>query len=189
MPGILRARDRLGSGGAADAGGARRGPPGGERTEDLDERCGDQAPPSTQIRNTLDESLETVLKICAKVLPPDEPEEEEDEAEAVAQAGSMLGSGGVTVMEEGTSMVWAALRLMEFFHHESCGKCSPCREGSSWLVQTLRRIMARRGRMEDLDTLTDLCDNILTVGCGPDPTAADLAPIPARSADAVNRVH
>ena len=80
--------------------------------------------------------------------------------ESVAQAGSMLGSGGVTVMEEGTSMVWAALRLMEFFYHESCGKCSPCREGSSWLVQTLRRIMAKRGRMEDLETLTDLCKNI-----------------------------
>jgi NADH-quinone oxidoreductase subunit F len=80
--------------------------------------------------------------------------------ESVAAAGSMLGSGGVTVMEEGTSMVWAALRLMEFFYHESCGKCSPCREGSSWLVQTMRRIMAKRGRMEDLETLSDLCKNI-----------------------------
>jgi NADH-quinone oxidoreductase subunit F len=80
--------------------------------------------------------------------------------ESVAQAGSMLGSGGVTVMEEGTSMVWATLRLMEFFHHESCGKCSPCREGSSWLVQTLRRIVAKRGRGEDLETLSDLCRNI-----------------------------
>ena len=80
--------------------------------------------------------------------------------EHVAAAGSMLGSGGVTVMEEGTSMVWAALRLMEFFYHESCGKCSPCREGSSWLVQTLRRIMAKRGRMQDLETLLDLCKNI-----------------------------
>ncbi len=80
--------------------------------------------------------------------------------ESVAQAGSMLGSGGVTVMEEGTSMVWAALRLMEFFYHESCGKCSPCREGSSWLVQTLRRIVAKRGRMEDLETLSELCKNI-----------------------------
>jgi NADH-quinone oxidoreductase subunit F len=80
--------------------------------------------------------------------------------ESVAQAGSMLGSGGVTVMEEGTDMVWAALRLMEFFYHESCGKCTPCREGSSWLVQTMRRIMAKRGRMEDLETLTDLCKNI-----------------------------
>jgi NADH-quinone oxidoreductase subunit F len=80
--------------------------------------------------------------------------------ESVAQAGSMLGSGGVTVMEEGTNMVWAALRLMEFFYHESCGKCSPCREGSSWLVQTLRRIVAGGGRMKDLETLTDLCQNI-----------------------------
>ena len=50
--------------------------------------------------------------------------------------------------------------MAEEFHHESCGKCSPCREGSSWLLQTLRRIMAKRGRMEDLETLTDLCDNI-----------------------------
>jgi len=80
--------------------------------------------------------------------------------ESVAQAGSMLGSGGVTVMEEGTNMVWAALQLMEFFNHESCGKCSPCREGSPWLVQTMRRIVAKRGRMEDLETLTDLCQNI-----------------------------
>lgn len=80
--------------------------------------------------------------------------------ESVAQAGSMLGSGGVTVMEEGTSMVWAALRLMEFFYHESCGKCSPCREGSSWLVQTMQRIWDGHGRKEDLDLLTDLCQNI-----------------------------
>jgi len=80
--------------------------------------------------------------------------------ESVAAAGSMLGSGGVTVLEEGTSMVWAALSLMEFFYHESCGKCSPCREGSSWLVQTMRRIVAKQGRSQDLETLTDLCKNI-----------------------------
>jgi NADH-quinone oxidoreductase subunit F len=80
--------------------------------------------------------------------------------ESVAQAGSMLGSGGVTVMEEGTSMPWAALRLMEFFYHESCGKCTPCREGSSWLVQTMRRIVTGHGRMADLETLVDLCQNI-----------------------------
>jgi len=50
--------------------------------------------------------------------------------------------------------------LMEFFYHESCGKCTPCREGTSWLVQTMRRIDAKRGRKEDLETLTDLCQNI-----------------------------
>ena len=80
--------------------------------------------------------------------------------ESVAMAGSMLGSGGITVMEEGTSMVWAALRLMEFFYHESCGKCTPCREGSSWLVQTLQRIWRREGRTSDLDLLLDLCKSI-----------------------------
>lgn len=80
--------------------------------------------------------------------------------ESVAQAGSMLGSGGVTVMEEGTNMVWAALRLMEFFYHESCGKCTPCREGSSWLVQTMRRLVNGQGRRSDLETLVDLCQNI-----------------------------
>jgi NADH-quinone oxidoreductase subunit F len=80
--------------------------------------------------------------------------------ESVAMAGSMLGSGGVTVMEEGTSMVWAALRLMEFFYHESCGKCTPCREGSSWLLQTLQRIWGKQGRPEDIGILEELCGNI-----------------------------
>ena len=80
--------------------------------------------------------------------------------ESVALAGSMLGSGGVTVMEEGTSMVWAALRLMEFFYHESCGKCTPCREGSSWMVQTLQRIWRKQGQNGDIELLEELCQNI-----------------------------
>ena len=80
--------------------------------------------------------------------------------ESVAQAGSMLGSGGVTIMEEGTCMVWAAENLLHFFNHESCGKCTPCREGSAWLLQILRRIEHGKGRMEDLDTLARLCPNI-----------------------------
>jgi len=63
-------------------------------------------------------------------------------------------------MEEGTSMVWAALRLMEFFYHESCGKCTPCREGSSWLAQILQRIWNKQGRDGDLEILDDLCKNI-----------------------------
>ncbi|HTN44389.1 MAG TPA: NADH-quinone oxidoreductase subunit NuoF [Nitrospiria bacterium] len=80
--------------------------------------------------------------------------------EAIAQVGSMLGSGGVTVMDEDTCMVWAALNLMEFFAHETCGKCSPCREGSSWLVQMMRRIEHGHGRTEDLDHLVRICNNI-----------------------------
>jgi len=80
--------------------------------------------------------------------------------ESVTMAGSMSGSGGITVMEEGTSMVWATLRLMEFFYHESCGKCTPCREGSAWIVQILQRIQNTQGRPEDLNTLTEICENI-----------------------------
>jgi NADH-quinone oxidoreductase subunit F len=80
--------------------------------------------------------------------------------ESVAQAGSMLGSGGVNVMEEGTCMVWAAENLLQFCNHESCGKCTPCREGSAWHLQILRRIEHGKGRLEDLDTLARLCPNI-----------------------------
>ena len=80
--------------------------------------------------------------------------------EAIALVGSMLGSGGVTVMDEDTCMVWAALNLMEFFAHETCGKCSPCREGSSWLVQIMRRIEHGHGKMEDLDQLVRICGGI-----------------------------
>jgi len=80
--------------------------------------------------------------------------------ESVAQAGSMLGSGGVTVMEEGTCMVWAAENLLHFFYHESCGKCTPCREGSSWLLQILERIEHGLGHPKDIDTMLRLCPNI-----------------------------
>lgn len=80
--------------------------------------------------------------------------------ESIAKAGSMLGSGGVTVMDEDTCMVWAALNLVEFFAHETCGKCSPCREGISWLVQMMRRIKDGHGKMEDLDHLVRICNGI-----------------------------
>ncbi len=80
--------------------------------------------------------------------------------EAIAQIGSMLGSGGVTVMDEETCMVQAATNLLEFFYHESCGKCTPCREGSSWILQVLHRIERGTGRASDLDLLETLCRRI-----------------------------
>ncbi|MFQ5780588.1 MAG: NADH-quinone oxidoreductase subunit NuoF [Nitrospiria bacterium] len=80
--------------------------------------------------------------------------------ESIAQVDSMLGSGGVTVMDEDTCMVWAAMNLMAFFHHESCGKCTPCREGSAWILQVLRRIENGLGRAEDIDVLVSLCRRI-----------------------------
>jgi NADH-quinone oxidoreductase subunit F len=80
--------------------------------------------------------------------------------DVVAQAGSMLGSGGVTIMDDTTCMVWAALSLMNFFHHESCGKCTPCREGSGWLYKILQRIENGEGQAEDLSLMPKLCGNI-----------------------------
>jgi len=71
----------------------------------------------------------------------------------VAEAGSMFGSGGVIVMDETVDMVWALENLLEFYAHESCGQCTPCREGSDWALDIVRRIRAGHGRPEDLETL------------------------------------
>jgi NADH-quinone oxidoreductase subunit F len=81
--------------------------------------------------------------------------------EDVAAKGSMLGTTALMVFDETTSVVRAVLRWTEFYAHESCGKCTPCREGTYWLVQILRRLEAGKGTEEDVDTLVDLCDNIL----------------------------
>jgi NADH-quinone oxidoreductase subunit F len=78
----------------------------------------------------------------------------------VGQAGTMLGSGSVVVMDQTTCMVRAAWRITRFFHKESCGQCTPCREGAGWLEKVLQRIEAGEGREQDLDLLLDVCDNI-----------------------------
>ncbi|GAC1350126.1 MAG: NADH-quinone oxidoreductase subunit NuoF [Ktedonobacteraceae bacterium] len=80
--------------------------------------------------------------------------------EAIAAAGSMLGSGGVIVMDEDTCMVGAVLRMTEFYRDESCGKCTPCREGTYWLTEILERLEHGHGKMSDIDLLMDICDNI-----------------------------
>jgi len=78
----------------------------------------------------------------------------------IAANGSMIGSGGVIVMDDTTSVVAAAHRIVRFFAHESCGICTPCREGTTWLERTLDRILTGRGRREDIDLLLDVSDNI-----------------------------
>ena len=78
----------------------------------------------------------------------------------VGDAGSMLGSGSIVVMDSATCMVRAAWRITKFFSRESCGQCTPCREGSGWLERIMYRIEHGAGREEDLDLLMDLCDNI-----------------------------
>jgi len=72
----------------------------------------------------------------------------------------MLGSGAIVVMDETTDAVKACLRVVRFFARESCGKCTPCREGTTWLERILQRILDGYGRPSDLDLLMDVCDNI-----------------------------
>lgn len=80
--------------------------------------------------------------------------------ESLEELGTMLGSGAVIVLDETTSIPRTTSTLADFYAHESCGQCTPCREGTRWLAQILRRILAGDGRTEDLDLLLDICDNI-----------------------------
>jgi NADH-quinone oxidoreductase subunit F len=96
--------------------------------------------------------------------------------DAVGQAGSMLGSGSVVVMDETTCVVRAAWRISRFFHRESCGQCTPCREGSGWVERVLRRIEDGYGREDDIDLLMDICDNIAP-GLGWPPKQTTICPL------------
>jgi NADH-quinone oxidoreductase subunit F len=80
--------------------------------------------------------------------------------EGVAAAGSMLGTKALQLFDETTCVVRAVLRWTEFYAHESCGKCTPCREGTYWMVQILERLEAGDATEADIDTLLDTCDNI-----------------------------
>ncbi|MEU4810385.1 NADH-quinone oxidoreductase subunit NuoF [Nocardia fluminea] len=80
--------------------------------------------------------------------------------EGVAAAGSMLGTKALQIFDDTTCVVRAVLRWTEFYAHESCGKCTPCREGTYWLVQLLHRLEAGHGTEADLDKLADIADNI-----------------------------
>ncbi len=81
--------------------------------------------------------------------------------EGVGAAGSMLGTKALQVFDQTTSVVRCVLRWTEFYKHESCGKCTPCREGTWWLVQVLRRLDSGEGRAGDIELLQELCGNIL----------------------------
>ena len=113
----------------------------------------------------------------AHVLRADECDVDMD-IESLAAAGTMLGSAGVIVMDETTCMVDALLNIMRFYHHESCGQCTPCREGTGWLEKIAHRIAIGEGRMEDMDLVTEVCDRMVgkTI-CA----LADAAAFPAES--------
>ena len=80
--------------------------------------------------------------------------------ESVAAAGSMLGTRSIQLFDETTCVVRVVLRWIEFYQHESCGKCTPCREGSYWVVQLLQELEHGQGSEADLEKLLDICDNI-----------------------------
>ena len=96
----------------------------------------------------------------APVLPADVIMDLTMDYDAIAKAGSMLGSGAVIVMNEDVCMVRALERLAYFYHEESCGQCTPCREGTGWLYRIVHRIENGEGRADDLDLLTSVGNNM-----------------------------
>ncbi|WP_019917527.1 NADH-quinone oxidoreductase subunit NuoF [Methyloversatilis discipulorum] len=96
----------------------------------------------------------------APVLPADIMMDCTMDYDSISKAGSMLGSGAVIVMDETTCMVKSLERLSYFYHEESCGQCTPCREGTGWLYRMVHRIEHGQGRPDDLDTLDNVASNI-----------------------------
>ncbi len=93
------------------------------------------------------------------ILPPKDIDTPMD-FDSLVKVGSMLGSAGVVVMDETTCMVRMAMITARFYEHESCGQCTQCREGTAWLYNILHRIEYGEGRMQDLDTLLNACENM-----------------------------
>jgi NADH-quinone oxidoreductase subunit F len=81
--------------------------------------------------------------------------------DAIQKAGSLLGSAGLIVLDDTVCMVWLAMNLLHFYRHESCGKCTPCREGTDWLYKLLQRLERGEGREKDLDLLFGVSNNII----------------------------
>jgi NADH-quinone oxidoreductase subunit F len=114
----------------------------------------------------------------AKILTAEEAMKVNMDFDSLGAAGSMLGSGGVIVMDEDTCMVDALWNLLRFYHHESCGQCTPCREGTGWLEKICERLENGHGKPEDLATMFDVATNM----CGRTICVlADAAAWPAQS--------
>ncbi|MCF7978786.1 MAG: NADH-quinone oxidoreductase subunit NuoF [Chromatiaceae bacterium] len=94
------------------------------------------------------------------VVPGDVMMRTDMDYDSIAKAGSMLGSGAVIIIAEGTCMVKVLANLAHFYAHESCGQCTPCREGTGWLARVLDRILAGKGRPQDLDLLDNVAGRI-----------------------------
>ena len=80
--------------------------------------------------------------------------------ESMAEHKTMFGSGGIVVLDETVDVVKLVENLISFYHHESCGQCTPCREGLGWMLKIVKKLLAGEGTMADIDLLVELCDNI-----------------------------
>jgi NADH-quinone oxidoreductase subunit F len=110
--------------------------------------------------------------------------------DACAEAGSMLGSGGVIVLDDTVDMVEAAANLAHFYAHESCGQCTPCREGADWCVDILERILDGHGQADDLELLQRICtyaSNGMTICPLGDAFALPISSMVKKFADDFNR--
>lgn len=96
----------------------------------------------------------------SKILPADIMLSLNMDYDSLAKAGSMLGSGAVVIMDETTDMVKALWRIADFYREESCGQCTPCREGTAWMARILRRILDGKGEKADIDKLLDVAGKI-----------------------------
>lgn len=94
------------------------------------------------------------------VLTPEEAKTVTLDYESMAEHKTMFGSGGIVVLDETVDIVKLVENLISFYHHESCGQCTPCREGLGWMLKIVKKIIAGEGTMADIDLLVELCDNI-----------------------------
>ncbi len=121
---------------------------------DLIERYGGGVPGKKRIKAVIPGGSST------NVLRGDEIDGLKMDAESLKAAGTAIGTGGVIVMDEDTDIVKVIWRITKFYHHESCGQCTPCREGTGWMEKILERIWRGEGKSEDLDLLLDVANNV-----------------------------
>jgi NADH-quinone oxidoreductase subunit F len=94
------------------------------------------------------------------VLLPDEAKTVTLDYESMAEHKTMFGSGGIVVLDDTVNIVELVKNLIDFYHHESCGQCTPCREGLGWMLKIVKKILRGEGSMDDVNLLRELCDNI-----------------------------
>src|SRR5437763_891279 len=134
------------------------------------ERAIDEASMTATLRELIEESaggvpdgrtLKAVIPggSSVPILLPDQLDTQAS-FDGVQKAGSLLGSAGIIVLDDTTCMVWLAENLLHFYRHESCGKCTPCREGTDWLHKILRKIERGEGLARDLDLLASISNNV-----------------------------